>query len=121
MAMVGHVFTVWGALFFGGWKGGKGVATGAGMLTGLVPISVLAGLAVFVGAVWASRMVSLGSILAATTIPVVLAIQQFAFGIERGAAIWIFALAVPLFIVWTHRSNVRRLLNGTETRISTPA
>lgn len=119
MAMVGHVVTIWGALFFGGWKGGKGVATGAGMLTGLVPISVLVGLGVFVTVVAMSRMVSLGSILAATSIPITLGIQTLlAPSTAPGRAIWMFALAVPLFILWTHRSNVRRLLTGTEPRIS---
>lgn len=118
-AMVGHVITVWGALFFGGWKGGKGVATGAGMLTGLVPIAVLAGLAVFVVTVGLSRTVSLGSILSATTIPIALGLQSLlAPSTAPGRAIWIFALAVPLFILWTHRSNVRRLLAGTEAKVS---
>lgn len=120
-AMVGHVVTVWGALFFGGWKGGKGVATGAGMLAGLVPVAVFAGLLVFVLTVATTRLVSLGSILAAATIPVTLAIQQFAFGREYATALWVFALAVPAFILWTHRENVRRLIAGTEARVSDPA
>ncbi len=122
VAMLGHVVTVWGALFFGGWKGGKGVATGAGMLTGLVPVAVLSGLLVFVLTVASTRLVSLGSILAATAIPVTMALQQFVFG--RGvfaSAIWVFAVAVPLFIVWTHRDNVRRLIDGTEAKVTDPA
>ncbi|MEM6326554.1 MAG: glycerol-3-phosphate 1-O-acyltransferase PlsY [Bacteroidota bacterium] len=118
-AMLGHVFTIWGALFFGGWKGGKGVATGAGMLTGLVPVAVLAGLVVFVTVVATTRLVSLGSILSATTIPIALGVRTLlAPSTAPGLAIWIFALAVPLFIVWTHRANVRRLLAGTEARVS---
>ncbi|OZC03275.1 glycerol-3-phosphate acyltransferase [Rubricoccus marinus] len=121
VAMLGHVVTVWGALFFGGWKGGKGVATGAGMLTGLVPIAVLAGLLVFVVTVASTRLVSLGSILAATTIPATLIVQQFVLGRTFATAIWVFALAVPLFIVWTHRDNVRRLVTGTEAKVSDPA
>jgi glycerol-3-phosphate acyltransferase PlsY len=120
-AMVGHVVTVWGALFFGGWKGGKGVATGAGMLAGLVPVAVLVGLIVFVVTVASTRLVSLGSMLAAAAIPASLAVRQFAFGYEADLAVWAFALAVPLFIVWTHRENVRRLMAGTESRVSGPA
>ncbi|MEM1056870.1 MAG: glycerol-3-phosphate 1-O-acyltransferase PlsY [Bacteroidota bacterium] len=121
-AMIGHVFTVWGALFFGGWKGGKGVATGAGMLTGLVPVAVLAGLIVFVSTVALSRMVSLGSILAATTIPIALGAQSLLYpSTTPGRAIWIFAIAVPLFILWTHRSNVQRLLDGTEAKVTDTA
>ena len=120
-AMVGHVVTIWGALFFGGWKGGKGVATGAGMLTGLVPLAVLAGVTVFAVTVAATRLVSLGSILAALTVPVSLAVRQFGLGHAVDPAIWAFGAAVPLFIVWTHRENVRRLLDGTEARVSDPA
>ena len=121
-AMLGHVFTLWGAMFFGGWKGGKGVATGAGMLTGLVPVAVLAGLVVFISAVTLTRMVSLGSILSATTIPVALGVQALLFpSTAPGNAIWAFALAVPLFILWTHRSNVRRLLAGTEAKVTDTA
>lgn len=120
-AMIGHVVTVWGALFFGGWKGGKGVATGAGMLAGLVPTAVFAGLLVFVITVASTRLVSLGSILAAMTIPVTLAVQRFALGREIAPAIWVFALAVPLFILWTHRENVKRLVSGTEAKVSDPA
>ena len=120
-AMVGHVVTVWGALFFGGWKGGKGVATGAGMLTGLVPLAVLVGLLVFVVTVASTRLVSLGSMLAAAAIPATLAVRRFVLGHDVDAAVWAFALAVPLFIVWTHRENVRRLLAGTESRVSDPA
>ena len=123
-AMLGHVFTVWGALFFGGWKGGKGVATGAGMLTGLVPVGVLAGLIVFVFAVASTRLVSLGSILSAVTIPLRWRSSSSSSSGDfkaSAAAVWVFALAVPLFIVWTHRENVRRILTGTEPKVSGPA
>ena len=120
-AMVGHVVTVWGALFFGGWKGGKGVATGAGMLIALIPIAVLAGLALFVLVVVTTRLVSLASILAATSLPITVAIQRFAFDMPRAAPLWGFVILVPLFILWTHRQNVRRLLDGTEPRVSDSA
>ena len=91
------------------------------MLTGLVPVAVMAGLIVFVVTVASTRLVSLGSILAAVTIPASLAVRRFAFGHDIAPAVWVFALAVPLFIVWTHRENVRRLLAGTEARVSDPA
>ncbi len=119
-AMAGHVWTVWGRLFFGSWRGGKGVATGAGMLLGLIPLAVAVGAVVFALAVWLTRWVSLGSLLAAASLPITLAVQRAA-GADVPTPLWGFALVVPLFIVWTHRSNVRRLLAGTEPRLSDPA
>ena len=116
-AMIGHVVTVWGRLFFASWKGGKGVATGAGMLTGLAPLPVLLALLVFVAALAATRYVSLGSILAAVSLPLSLLALHFGFGWESPPPVWAFAVVVPAFIVWTHRANVRRLLDGTESRI----
>ena len=119
-AMLGHVFTIWGRLFFGSLKGGKGVATGAGMLLGLIPVAVGVGLVVFILTMVATRYVSLGSILAALSLPITLAVQRW-LGAEVASPVWLFALAVPLFIVYTHRTNVRRLLNGTEARMSDKA
>lgn len=119
-AMLGHVWTLWGRLFFGSWRGGKGVATGAGMLVGLIPVAVGAALLVFVLTLALTRWVSLGSILAAATLPVALFVQQ-QFGAAVAPPLWGFALVVPFFIVWTHRTNVRRLLDGTEPRLNDPA
>lgn len=119
-AMLGHVYTVWGRLFFGSFKGGKGVATGAGMLLGLIPVAVGVGVVVFAVAMALTKWVSLGSILAAVSLPVTLGVQR-ALGAEVPPPVWAFALVVPLFIVWTHRTNVRRLLDGTEPRLSDKA
>lgn len=115
-AMVGHVKTIWGRLFFGSWKGGKGVATGAGMLSGLAPIPVGLALVLFISIVWSTRYVSLGSILAALSLPITLLALHFGLDIRNPPPVWIFASLVPAFIVWTHRANVRRLLDGTESR-----
>jgi glycerol-3-phosphate acyltransferase PlsY len=119
-AMLGHVYTVWGRLFFGSFKGGKGVATGAGMLLGLIPVAVAVGAVVFAAVMALTRWVSLGSILAAVSLPVTLGVQR-ALGAEVAPPVWAFALVVPVFIVWTHRANVRRLLDGTEPRLSDKA
>jgi glycerol-3-phosphate acyltransferase PlsY len=116
-AMLGHVYTVWGRLFFGSFKGGKGVATGAGMLLGLIPVAVAVGAVVFAAVMALTRWVSLGSILAAVSLPVTLGVQR-ALGATVAPPVWAFALVVPVFIVWTHRTNVRRLLDGTEPRLS---
>ena len=115
-AMLGHVVTVWGWVFFESWKGGKGVATGAGMLAGLAPIPIALAAALFVAVVWATRYVSLGSILGAVSLPITLLALHFGLDVRNPPPVWIFAIVVPAFIVWTHRANVRRLLNGTESR-----
>ncbi len=119
-AMVGHVVTLWGRVFFGSWKGGKGVATGAGLIAGLIPTATVVAVAVFASAMWATRRVSLGSILGAVSLPITLGVQT-ALGARVEPPVWGFALLVPLFIVWTHRTNVRRLLDGTEPRLGDKA
>ena len=120
-AMLGHVFTVWGRVFFESWKGGKGVATGAGMLAGLAPLPVAIAAALFVGVLATTKYVSLGSILAALSLPLTLLALHFGLGVENPPPVWIFATVVPAFIVWTHRANVRRLLDGTESRVGSKA
>ena len=120
-AMLGHVFTIWGRMFFESWKGGKGVATGAGMLAGLAPIPVTVAAVLFAVVLAATKYVSLGSILAALSLPLTLLVLHFGLGIENPPPVWIFATVVPAFIVWTHRTNVRRLMDGTESKIGSKA
>ena len=115
-AMTGHVFTIIGRYFYGSWRGGKGVATGAGMLLGLIPVAILIAIAIFAAVVALTRYVSLGSILATSSIPFTLLIER-ALGFGVPGPFFAFAVIVPLFIIYTHRSNVKRLLNGTESRI----
>ena len=105
-AVLGHVFSV-----FVRFKGGKGVATAAGVVLGIAPWATLASLLVWTATVWLSGYVSLGSILAAATLPVAV------FFLHPGlrSTIWIFG-GLALFVVLMHRANLRRLLNGTESR-----
>ena len=117
-AMVGHVFTIWGKIFFGSWRGGKGVATGTGILLGLIPGAVIIGLVLFATVIATTRLVSLASIVAALSLPVTLLISHYVFGKHNPPPIWVFAIAVPVFILWTHRSNLGRLVRGTEPRVS---
>ncbi len=111
-AVFGHIWTV-----FAGFKGGKGVGTGAGMIVGLVPQAVLAGLIVFIIVFATTRYVSLGSITASLTIPVFLFLQKYAFHQPVQTPILILGMLVPVLILYTHRSNIQRLLQGTENRI----
>ncbi|MEN3369829.1 MAG: acyl phosphate:glycerol-3-phosphate acyltransferase [Verrucomicrobiota bacterium] len=112
LCIVGHTFPVW--LRF---KGGKGVATSAGALFGLmpmvVPFVVLAWIAIFE----ITRYVSVASIIASVSLPV--AVWLFLrWGFLEGPALLYFSLAIAGLVLWRHRPNFSRLLNGTEQRFS---
>ena len=111
-AILGHVYTV-----FAGFKGGKGVATGAGVIFALAPIAGLVGLVVFAATAFATRYVSLSSMLAALSLPVTLLVRKYAFGADVAPATLWFAVLVAVFIVYTHRANIGRLRAGTESKI----
>jgi acyl phosphate:glycerol-3-phosphate acyltransferase len=106
LAVIGHVFSV-----FVGFKGGKGVATSAGVVLGLAPMAVGACLLLWALIVWASGYVSLGSIVAAGVFPGLVWVLYPA----RRESIWLYALLAAV-IVWMHRANIRRLVAGTENR-----
>ncbi|HDR05482.1 MAG TPA: glycerol-3-phosphate 1-O-acyltransferase, partial [Candidatus Marinimicrobia bacterium] len=110
-AILGHTYTI-----FAGFKGGKGVGTAAGMLIAMFPLAVPICLLVFFLALIFTGYVSLGSMLAAITLPVVLSLFKFFCTIEVANALYYFSLVIPIFIIYTHRSNVQRLIKGTENR-----
>ena len=104
-AIVGHVFSV-----FVGFRGGKGVATGAGVFLALAPAAVLVALVVWLGVLLALRIVSLASILAASVLPLLVFLTRGA-----GPVLWL-SLGLAAFVVFAHRANIRRLLRGEEHR-----
>lgn len=105
-AVLGHNFTCW--LRF---KGGKGVATSAGVLAGLLPAAFAIVLGVFLIVLATARIVSLGSIAAAIVLP-------FAAWTTRPDPLLLaLTLALSGMVVWRHRSNLQRLRNGTEPRL----
>jgi glycerol-3-phosphate acyltransferase PlsY len=111
-AILGHNYTCW--LKF---QGGKGIATSAGVLLGLVPLTVGIGLAVWIIVFAVSRYVSLASICAAATMPVV------AWLTHESLAKVLVILGLAMMAIGRHGSNIRRLLAGTEHRFgsaSTP-
>lgn len=110
-AVLGHTYTI-----FAGFKGGKGIGTLAGMLIALYPIAFPLCLLVFILTLILSGYVSLSSILATISLPIILMILPL-IGIEQGElSLLIFALLVPWFAIYTHRSNIVRLREGTENR-----
>lgn len=106
-AIIGHVRPIY--LKFG--KGGKGVATAAGVFLALAPIQTLLALVIFVVVLMSSGFVSLGSLTSAAMLPILL-------GLTAGLRSPLFAISVLLaaFVFWTHRANIRRLRNGEEHR-----
>ncbi len=106
MAVIGHVFSL-----FVRFKGGKGVATAAGVMLGLSPYAVLALVAVWALVVFATGYVSLGSIIAAALLP----LSVWVLHPASRNLVAVDAL-VAAGIIWLHRANIRRLLAGTEHR-----
>ena len=105
-AIVGHVYPVW--LRF---RGGKGVATSCGVFSVLTPIAIVPALATFCATVWMTKYISLGSILAAVALPPIAY-----FTGSPGSTVAAAATAAAL-IVFRHRSNLARLMEGRERRI----
>lgn len=111
-ALAGHSWSFW----LGG-KGGKAVATGLGMLLGLVPAVGLACFGIFLTTLSASRIVSLSSVVAALSLPLLMLGSFAAAGGGLRPAYLVLALLTTLLVVWRHRSNLQRLLAGTEPKL----
>jgi glycerol-3-phosphate acyltransferase PlsY len=109
-ALAGHIWPVWL-----GWKGGKAVATGLGMLLGLAWPVGLACFGIFLTALTLSRIVSLSSVVAALSLPLLM-LGWFGNGGLRPAYLALAVLTTVL-VVWRHRSNMQRLMAGTEPRL----
>lgn len=107
-AVVGHLYPV-----FAGFRGGKGVATSFGGILALHRGSALICLGVFIVVYAASRYVSLSSLCAALAFPI--AVLLFAH--EDHFVLQGFSIVICLIVFWTHRTNIGRLLKGTENRM----
>ncbi len=104
--LLGHIFPI-----FLGFKGGKGVATAVGVYLPISPTSVLIEVLVFSGVVWKWRFISLGSIVCATTIPILIAFFR-----SDSQAYFVLSVLIAALILYRHQSNIARLLQGTENR-----
>ena len=110
-SVVGHSYPPW--LKF---KGGKGVATSAGALFALTAVGGLIGLAIWIVIFFLTRYVSLASVTAALVLPIVIfVISRRNEGVKR---IFYFSVCAAAVVVWRHRSNLFRLMRGTEPRFT---
>ena len=104
-AILGHVFSFW--IRF---HGGKGVATSGGVFMAISPISLLAGFVTWLVVVMKTKTSSLGSLSASLIIPAVI---YFTIPQDRLVVFW-FTICLSIFVIWSHRSNIKRILSGEE-------
>ena len=107
-AVIGHTFPL-----FASFKGGKAVATFAGMILAYQPLLLLYGLIIFLALLAITRMVSLTAMVTITA-GVLLSL------LFNDWTLTAFALAIDIFIIYRHRSNIQRILNGTENKVPMP-
>ena len=110
-AVLGHIFPV-----YVGFKGGKGIAAGLGVLLALIPKEVLIALGLFILIVALTRYVSLASLLAAVFISLALIFEKYYLHKEVENELVGLCVVLTFIVFFTHRSNIKRLLNGTENK-----
>ena len=110
-AILGHTRPVF--LLFR--RGGKGVATAAGVFLALAPIQTLLTLLVFAVVLLTSGYVSLGSLISAALLPLLIAVR-----LGTSSPIFLLSALVAVFVFWTHRANIARLRRGEENRFGKP-
>ncbi len=113
-AVAGHVWSVWLRLFAGKWGGGRGVVTATGAMLLVNPWVILIAALVAFPVVGISRYVSLGSILGALTSAIVIVALVAMGGMNW---LYIFFIALPIFIIVAHKDNIERLMKGTERKL----
>lgn len=123
-AVLGHNYSPWI-----GFKGGKGIATSAGVLIGLMPGAVVILLVVFIVTLFITRYVAVASMVAAVCLPIVTHLGARYHEHAKGVSLWeagvwnkplfFFSLTIGILAVWKHRSNIRRLCDGTESKFGT--
>ena len=110
----GHTFPVW--LKF---KGGKGIATSAGAILPLAPATCIIAASLWLVVFYSTRYVSIGSLVAAITLPASQVVQRIIDGKwSTNAPVLIMMILIWVLTTWRHKSNIRNLLNGTENRFT---
>ena len=114
LVIVGHMFPIWL-----GFRGGKGVATGVGVFLVLAPLALAGAGAIFLAIVVSTRYVSLASITAASTIPLFVWLQHgLVSPINELWPTMSAAILIASLIIFAHRANIQRLLQGTESKFT---
>ena len=111
-SVIGHSFPLW--LKF---RGGKGVATSAGALFGLMPLATLIAVVIWVLVFWFTRYVSVASLVTSVALPLIILIMTRLNQIH-GNALFYSSLAIAAVVIWRHRSNFSRLMRGSEPRFT---
>ena len=114
-AVLGHMFSV-----FAGMRGGKGINTSLGMLIAIAPVELAIASGVFVVTVGFFGYISLASMIAAVVIPIAMAVRFNVFNVDiiGYKTIVFFMIALALLVIYAHRTNLKRLLDGTENRFA---
>ena len=116
-AILGHNYSPWVSF-----RGGKGIATSAGVLIALMPAAIVILIVVWLGVFGITRYVSLASIVAAAALPLVTLWGSWFHGkIQNGTwnkPLLAFTVVIGVLAIWKHRSNIERLRNGTEHRFT---
>ena len=112
VAVIGHIYPI-----FANFKGGKGAATACGMLFGIEAISIGISFSLFGIILLTTKYVSLASILSTASYTIVLLIMRYGFGIDVDGSIIIFGALISSTIIYKHKSNISRLIAGTESKI----
>jgi glycerol-3-phosphate acyltransferase PlsY len=115
-AILGHIYTL-----FLNFQGGKGVNTAAGVFLYLAPGPIIIAALVFLMVFYTTRYVSLGSILAAISLPLIMVIQKYGFSCNISPTLLGFSSLISLLIIAKHKSNIKRLLAGTENKFEKKA
>lgn len=112
-AICGHIWTV-----FLKFRGGKGVATSAGVLIGLEPATMGIVIVIFFLVLALSRYVSLSSIVAVTCLPIIIVIRYTILQKSLPIPLLVFSMVVAMIVIYRHKLNISRLLRGEENRLS---
>jgi glycerol-3-phosphate acyltransferase PlsY len=109
--ILGHVFPI-----FAGFRGGKGIATALGALFSLIPVEIALALVVFITIVTITRYISLASLSAASFVFLALLFERYYLGSNVPMELIGMIFFLTVFIFYNHRTNIKRLLNGTENK-----
>ena len=112
IAVIGHTLPIWAQF-----RGGKGMLTAGGMLYGVEPISITITILTFILVISTTRYASLASIVASIVYPIILVVMKFFLGYTINPLVLVIAFLLCGFLLFKHKTNITRLLNGTETKV----